>query len=145
MDFQNKVFLCCHQAIFWEVSYHKQDIQALRDYNKALKTCLDEEGNLMTSNTISYKYLGNSSSAAQELARSANGAAVSEEVLAEATNKITIATKLANGAIRLLANAGLVVAINLIVSGITTLVNRQKEIKESTDEVTSSFKSLKEY
>ena len=122
----------------------KQDIQALRDYNEALKDCLDEEGNLISTNTVFYKHLGNASSAAQELARNANGAAVSEEVLAQATNKVTTATKLAHGAMRLLANVGLALAINLIITGITKAVNRFKEIKESTDNLISSFKSLKE-
>lgn len=111
----------------------EQDIQALRNYNKALINCQDAKGNLLSTNTVFYKHLRNASSAAQELARNANGAAVSEEALAGATNKVTIATKLAHGAMRLLANVGLALAINLIITGISKAVNRFKEIKESTD------------
>lgn len=127
----------------------EQDIQSLKEYNNVLKNgikYIDKNGESITkcvsANTAFYRCLGNSSSAAQELARNANGAAVSEEALAGATNKVTIATKLAHGAMRLLANVGLAIAINLIITGISTAVNRVKEIKESTDNLISSFKFL---
>lgn len=70
--------------------------------------------------------------------------AVSERALAEEEREVTNATKLAHGALRMLGNIGIALAINAIISGITHLVNRVKEIKESTDNLISSFKSLKE-
>ncbi len=72
------------------------------------------------------------------------GMAVSERALAEEEREVTNATKLAHGALRMLGNIGIALAINAIISGITHLVNRVKEIKESTDNLISSFKSLKE-
>lgn len=49
----------------------EQDIQALKNYNKALIKCQTVEGDLLTTNTVFYQQLGNASSAAQEMARHA--------------------------------------------------------------------------
>ena len=136
-------------------SLSEQDIAALKQYNVALETCTDETGRCVSANTIFYKYLGNSSSAAQQLAREANGAAVSEELLTQNTQTLTFAQKASAAASQVMGvalnmalNLGIGLIISAIISGITKLVNRQKELaeqaKESAEKYNEQTKSLEE-
>ncbi len=134
-DFVNAKGLINKVSALFSTGLTNDDIRRLKEYNNLIN-----KG--QNSQSAYYRTLKNASSAAQNLAAQANGAAVSEEALAGATNKVTIATKLAHGAMRLLANVGLALAINLIITGISKAVNRFKEIKESTDNLISSFKFL---
>lgn len=148
----------------------QQDVQALRDYNNVLRngiTYTNEFGETVnrsvSANTAFYRCLGNSSSAAQELARNANGAAVSEEALRTATNNLTLAQKAANAAtkalvvgLNLIGNIAFAIAINFIITKITEAVNKEKELRQSisetaeeakrqTDSLNSLIKSYEEF
>ncbi len=120
------------------------DLDAIRKYNTEIK-------NGVTSQTAFNRCMLNTSATAQNLVASANGAAVSEEAMTAATNQLTLAQRAAAFASKALGvalnvalNVGIMFAINAIITGITKLVNRQKELKESTDELISSFKSVKD-
>lgn len=52
----------------------QQDIQAIKNYNEEIKKYNQMTDDAVSPQTAFYKYLGNSSSAAQQLAREANGA-----------------------------------------------------------------------
>ena len=148
----------------------QQDVQALRDYNNVLRngiTYTNEFGETVnrsvSANTAFYRCLGNSSSAAQELSRNANGAAVSEEALRTATNNLTLAQKAANAAtkalvvgLNLIGNIAFAIAINFIITKITEAVNKEKELRQSisetaeeakrqTDSLNSLIKSYEEF
>ena len=139
-------------------SLSKQDIQALKNYNEEIRKYNEMTDDAVSPQTAFYKCLGNSSSAAQKLARDANGAAVSEKVLVGATNQLTFAQKASAVASRVMGtalktalNIGLMLAINAIISGIIQLVNKQKELAEAakqsaqeTSEYIDSLDGLKE-
>ena len=113
------------------------DIENIRKYNTAIN-------NGVTSQTAFNQYLRNSSASAQNLAASANGAAVSEEALNTATRTSTIALKAQQIAMNLLANAGLMVIITLISKGVKAfgdLINNVEITREKVDELTSTFKT----
>ena len=123
-------------------SLSKQDIQALKNYNEEIRKYNEMTDDAVSPQTAFYKCLGNSSSAAQKLARDANGAAVSEKVLVGATNQLTfaqkasaVASKFMGTALKTALNIGLTLAINAIISGIIKLVNRQEEAKQKTEEL----------
>lgn len=115
----------------------QDDIKKIRKYNTAIN-------NGVTSQTAFNHYLRNSSASAQNLAASANGAAISEETLNNATRTSTIALKAQQIAMNLLANAGLMVIITLISKGVkafSDLINHVEITREKVDELTSAFKS----
>lgn len=106
------------------------DIEALRKYN-ALLASGETECN------ASKKALSGVSKQAKQLALDANGAAVSEKAMAQATTTLSTTSKaatLATNALRIglnmLANVGVVMFINTVVSGITKLINKQEETAE---------------
>ena len=53
-----------------------------------------------------------------------------------------VASKAAGIALNLAMNVGLSLAINLIIAGITKLVNREKELREASESLVSTFKTL---
>ena len=133
----------------------KQDIQALRNYNNEIKKYNEMTDDAVTPQTAFYRCLGNSSAAAQKLARDANGAAVSEETLTAATNQLTFAQKAANIAtkalvkgLNLIGNIAFAMAINAIITKVYEFVNREKELaeqaKESAQTVEEESKALEE-
>lgn len=131
----------------------QQDIQAIKNYNEEIKKYNQMTDDAVSPQTAFYKCLGNSSSAAQQLAREANGAAVSEELLTQNTQTLTFAQKASAAASQVMGealnmalNLGVGLLVSLIVSEITKLVNKQKELseqaKESADKVNEQAKSL---
>lgn len=120
----------------------KDDINRLREYNHLI-----EKG--QNPQSAYYRILKNSSSAAQELAMKANGAAVSEEALTAATQKLTLAqragiaiSKAFGTALNVALNVGITLAISAIITGITKLVNAEQEAKEKIEEQAKSAKQL---
>lgn len=108
-------------------SINKTDIDNLKKYNEAIS-------NGMNKQTAFYKYLNNSSAAAQNLAMNAKYGTVAETEMNAATQKLTISQKaaaLSTKALRIglnmLANIGITLFINAVISGITKLINKQKE------------------
>ena len=123
-------------------SLSKQDIQALKNYNEEIRKYNEMTDDAVSPQTAFYKCLGNSSAAAQKLARDANGAAVSEKVLESETIRLTlaqrvsaIASKAMGTALKVALNVGLMLAINAIISGIINLVNKQEEAKQKAEEL----------
>ncbi len=121
-------------------SITNDDIVRLKEYNHLI-----EKG--QNPQSAFYRTLRHSSAAAQDLAMNANGAAVSEEALAAATNRLTFAQKAAavaskalGVALNMALNVGFVIAINAIISGIMYLVNRQKEAIEKARESAEAIK-----
>lgn len=119
----------------------QQDIQAIHNYNEEIKKYNQMTSDAVSPQTAFYRHLGNSSAAAQQLARDANGAAVSEELLTQSTNELTFAqkaltvmSKAMGVALRTALNFGIGLLISLIITGITKLVNRQKELAEQIKE-----------
>lgn len=55
----------------------------------------------------------------------------------------TVASKAMGIALNMIANVAIMAAISLIITGITKLVNKQKELKENIDNVIQSFDTLK--
>lgn len=133
----------------------QQDIQAIKNYNEEIKKYNQMTDDAVSPQTAFYKCLGNSSSAAQQLAREANGAAVSEELLTQNTQTLTFAQKASAAASQVMGvalnmalNLGIGLIISAIISGITKLVNKQKELaeqaKESAEKYNEQTKSLEE-
>ena len=133
----------------------QQDIQAIKNYNEEIKKYNQMTDDAVSPQTAFYKCLGNSSSAAQQLAREANGVAVSEELLTQNTQTLTFAQKASAAASQVMGvalnmalNLGIGLIINAIITGITKLVNKQKELaeqaKESAEEIKEQAKSLEE-
>lgn len=133
----------------------QQDIQAIRNYNVEIQKYNNFTEDAVTPQTAFYRCLGNSSSAAQQLARDANGAAVSEEALTAATNRLTFAQKVSaitskamGVALKMALNVGAVLLINGIITLVSDFVNEQKELREaardSAQEIENQTKSLKD-
>lgn len=106
------------------------DIESLRKYNTLL-------ANGETEYNASKKALNGVSKQAKQLALDANGAAVSEKAMAQATNTLTttsktatLATKALRISLNLFASIGISMAINAVISGITKLINKEKEAAE---------------
>lgn len=99
------------------------DINNLKEYNRLIKEGRNPQ-------SAYYRTLQNSSAAAQNLAMSANGVAVSEEFLTRETKKLTLAQMSLNVAL----NVGIMLVIDLIIIGITKLVNKQKEAAQAAEE-----------
>lgn len=115
----------------------KSDIECLRAYN-------DEINKGRNPQTAFYEKLSNSSNAAKNLAASAQGAAVSTELLDDEERRAAIGAKILGTALNMALNIGVGLAINFIITQITQLVNKQKEIIEKNKELAASFKSEKE-
>lgn len=130
-------------------SLSKQDIQALKNYNEEIRKYNEMTDDAVSPQTAFYKCLGNSSAAAQKLARDANGAAVSEKVLESETIRLTlaqkasaIASKVMGTALKTALNIGLMLAINGIISKITEQVNKQEELIESAKQSAQETKEF---
>ncbi len=126
-DFTNTKGLKNKFTAVFSTGLSNDDINALKYYNAQIRLGVDSQ-------TAFYRCLSNSSSVAQNLEAQANGATVSEEALTVATNQLTLAQKASAAASKALRialnvalNVGLMFAINAIITGITKLVNRQKE------------------
>lgn len=111
-----------------------QDVAMLRQYNALLANGVSVAEAEATA-------LSQASAAAHNLARSANGAAVSEEILARAENKVTLGAKAGAVAIKALGtalnmaiNVAVVAVISLIVKKISELINKQKELEQQANE-----------
>lgn len=113
------------------------DVNRLKEYNNLIAKGQNPQ-------SAYYRTLKNASSAAQNLAMNANGAAVSQQALDQATRTSTIALKAQQIAMNLLANAGLMVIITLISKGVKAfgdLINHVEITREKVDELTSTFKT----
>ena len=109
---------------------NKTDIENLKQYNEAISAGMNKQ-------TAFYKYLNNSSSAAQNLAMNAKYGTVAENEMSAATQKLTISqkaatlsTKALSIGLNLLTNIGISMAINAVISSITKLINKEKEAAE---------------
>lgn len=125
------------------------DINRLREYNNLINKGKNPQA-------AYYRTLKNASSAAQNLAASANGAAVSEEILDAATKRSTsslflqemaakaasVGIKLLNTALMSIAVTAVVSAINAIIQQIVSLVNAYKESIDKIQEYSSNIESL---
>lgn len=125
----------------------QQDIQAIKNYNEEIKKYNQMTDDAVSPQTAFYKCLGNSSSTAQQLAREANGAAVSEELLTQNTQTLTFAQKASAAAsqvmgvaLKMALNLGIGLIISAIISGITKLVNGQKELREKIKQTADEAK-----
>lgn len=116
------------------------DVKQLREYNKLIN-----QG--QNCQSAYYRTLQHTSTAAQELAMSANGAAVSEKTLETSTKSLSITQRIATtsskvlaGAISLIGNIGIAFAINGIISLISYLVKREGELAENVKEASNRYK-----
>lgn len=110
------------------------DVSALRQYNALLTQGVSAAEANATA-------LGAASASARQLATNANGAAVSEEVLAQAQKKLTsgtraatIAMKALNTALNIGINMAIVAIISAIVKGLDKLIVTQKEAAQLAEE-----------
>ena len=118
----------------------KMDLSAIDAYNKLIDDGID--GQIAFAKTMS-----NTSNAAQDLVKSADGGKVAINGIKTASMGGKAAL-LGMRAAALLMNAALTLGISLLidfaVSGIQKLINRNKELAESVDEITSKFKEQHE-
>ena len=122
----------------------QQDIDSIRRYNDEIRKYNEMTDDAITPQTAFYKCLGNSSSAAQKLARDANGAAISEETLKTASQTSTVALKAQSIAMNLLGNiaiTAIIIGISKIVKGFVDLVNHVEITKKKVEDLKSTFKS----
>ena len=114
----------------------KADISNIQAYNDLI-----DKG--VSSQTAWYRTMQTSSNAAQDLVASANGSKVAINGVKTASIGGKVAL-LGMRAAALLMNAALTMGISLlidfVVSGITKLINADKDLAESVDEITSKFK-----
>lgn len=147
-DIQNTSGIANKIKAAFSTTISSTDLDAIKKYNTEIK-------NGITPQTAFNRCMLNTSSAAQNLVASANGATVSEETLTVTTKRLTlaqkasaVASKAAVVALNMLGNIAIMAGINLIITGITKLVNRQKELaeqaKESAEKVNEQVKSLEE-
>jgi len=113
----------------------QDDIIRLKEYNNLINKGKNAQ-------FAYHQTLRHASSAAQNLAMNAQGAAVSEKSLTEATSKLSISQKVATVSTRVLGtalnialNVGLAIAINAIISQVYKLVNAEKEAKQKAEEL----------
>ena len=112
-----------------------QDVAMLRNYNALL-----EQG--VPASVAQTQALNGASAAARNLAISANDAAVSEELLANAENKVTlgakagaVATRALGTAFNIAFNMGIIALISLAVKGLSTLADKLIVTKEELGEM----------
>ena len=139
-DIQNTSGIANKFKSVFSTTISSTDLDAIKKYNTEIK-------NGVTSQTAFNRCMLNTSSAAQNLVASANGATVSEETLTVATKRLTlaqkasaVASKAAVVALNMLGNIAIMAGINLIITGITKLVNKQKELRESISETAREAK-----
>ena len=123
-----------------------QDVAALRQYNALLA-----QGVSMTE--AQAQALNEASVSANRLAVSMNGAAVSEELLAQAENKVTLgakagatAAKVFGTAINAAINMGVIALISLAVKGLSkladSLITTQEELDEARQKALQSARDF---
>ena len=139
-DIQNTSGIANKIKAAFSTTISSTDLDAIKKYNTEIR-------NGITPQTAFNRCMLNTSSAAQNLVASANGATVSEEALTVATQNLTlaqkasaIASKAAVVALNMIGNIAIMAGINLIITGITKLVNRQKELRESISETAKEAK-----
>lgn len=113
----------------------QKDLNSIRDYNKAI-------GQGTNKQIAFYKYLSNSSIAAQNLAANAKYGKINTKELTVSTWNLSTAQKIAAISTRVLGtalnialNVGLAIAINAIISQVYKLVNAEKEAKQKAEEL----------
>jgi len=111
-----------------------EDVAMLRQYNALI-------GQGVSVSEASAQALNGASESARRLATNANGAAVSEEVLNRAQNKLTlgaraaaVATKALGTAFNIAINMAVVYIISAIVKGLDELIVTQKEATQLAEE-----------
>ena len=141
-DIQNTSGIANKFKASFSTTISSTDLDAIKKYNTEIK-------NGVTSKTAFNRCMLNTSSAAQNLVASANGATVSEEALTAATQKLTLAqragiaiSKAFGTALNVALNVGITLAISAIITGITKLVNAEQEAKEKIEEQAKSAKQL---
>ncbi len=141
-DIQNTSGIANKFKAAFSTTISSTDLDAIKKYNTEIK-------NGVTSQTAFNRCMLNTSSAAQNLVASANGATVSEETLTVATKRLTLAQKAGiaiskafGTALNIALNVGVTLAISAIITGITKLVNAQQEAKEKIEEQARSAKQL---
>lgn len=122
----------------------QQDIDSIRRYNDEIRKYNEMTDDAVTPQTAFYKCLGNSSSAAQKLARDANGAAISEETLKVASQTSTVALKAQSIAMNLLGNVAItaiIIGISKFVKYLSDLANHIEITRKKVEDLKSTFKS----
>lgn len=122
------------------------DVSALRQYNALLTQGVSAAEANATA-------LGAASASARQLATNANGAAVSEEVLAQAQKKLTsgtraatIAMKALNTALNIVINMAVVAGISAVIKLIDKLIVTEKEAAEQAAEMREkSYEAVVEF
>lgn len=109
------------------------DISNINEYNRLIDACVKPQ-------TAWYRAMQNSSKAAQDLVINANGAKVSEEALAQASQKVATTSKLASTAMSMAFNIGISLAISGIVAGIQYLATANERLAESAKEAMDTYK-----
>ena len=118
----------------------KVDLSAIDAYNKLIDNGIDGQEAFA-------RTMGNTSNAAQDLVKSANGGKIAINGIKTASVGGKVAL-LGMRAAALLMNAALTMGISLLidfaVSGIMKLINAEEDLAESVDEVVSKFKEQHE-
>ena len=109
----------------------KDDVAALRNYNALIAQGVPME-------QAHAQALNQASVGAQRLATNANGAAVSERLLADAENKVTFATKALNVAVNAFVNIVITLLISAAISALAKLVDKMITTKAESEEMVNS-------
>ena len=114
------------------------DINSLRAYNEEIiagKSQTEAFGNTMRDSSV----------AAQNMAKSANGATVNINEIPSASQAATVSLKFLAAAM----NIGIMIAVTTLISGITKMIKASEEISKQASEATAKFKeqsdSISEY
>ena len=141
-DIQNTSGIANKFKAAFSTTISSTDLDAIKKYNTEIK-------NGVTSQTAFNRCMLNTSSAAQNLVASANGATVSEETLTVATKRLTLVQKAGiaiskafGTALNIALNVGLTLGISAIITGIEEIVNKQQESIEKIKEQAESGKTL---
>ena len=112
------------------------DIGKLQKYNDALRTG-------MNSQAAYYKHLSGASIAAKDAATNAHGAMVNIDKLAASAKKGGIAMSALSKGLSLVGNIGMTMlatmAISAAISGISKLINAEKDLAKEIDDVTTNY------
>lgn len=136
-DIQNTSGIANKIKAAFSTTISSTDLDAIKKYNTEIK-------NGITPQTAFNRCMLNTSSAAQNLVDSANGAAVSEEFLEQASRKSTVALKAQSIAMNLLGNiaiTAIIIGISKIVKGFVDLVNHVEITKKKVEDLKSTFQS----
>lgn len=101
------------------------DIVAIQKYNDLISSGID-------ASEAYKKTMKNASDSTKKMALASGNAAIKINTMTVAQKAATVASKALKIGLNALFNIGVVAAINVIVSGITKLVNKQKEASEAT-------------